>query len=534
MTNNRPLSDIDAYIFARAFTGLPIDNLPNTPLTALLLEPLDLNQPDDIQLLRRILGTQRLAQIFQCDPQAPQPCAPQPDRIPALPGNISTLPLNPDTGRWLHDYTQWAAATANETPLSFHQAAALYLTAIAVGRRLFVRTPWQQRIFPNLYLMTVAVSTYYRKSAGLHLAQTVGQAAIPHMLMPQPGSPENFMAMLGGILPANFEHLTQPDRQRLLKGNRFAAQRGLLRDELSGLFKSMGKDYMAGMKELIMTLYDCPNYLDSNTNHKGLVVIHDAALSILGAATPAELSHALTNADWVNGNLARFGLITPEPDYAPRPPTLSDTQATGDALAQRLRTLHDKLPPPPEPDASGHTPTMIAWELEADIWQDCLAYERTLRQFTAPHAALDDRLRATYGRLHVQAIKIAILMAACDWADDPAPSERPVVRPDHWHQAQAITETWRASAHRLLDTLSQTYEVKLEDRVLRLLRSANEAMTVRAIYRALNAPRKPVVDALQALETDGLIAPITLPPSPGRRSDAYCVIDMTPNMTYDK
>jgi hypothetical protein len=35
----------------------------------------------------------------------------------------------------------------------------------------------------------------------------------------------------------------------------------LLRDELSGLFKSMAR-HMAGLKELIMTLYDCPLYLD--------------------------------------------------------------------------------------------------------------------------------------------------------------------------------------------------------------------------------------------------------------------------------
>ena len=126
------------------------------------------------------------------------------------------------------------------------------------------------------------------------------------------------MAMLGGILPPNFSDLPQADRSRLEKGNRFAAQRGLLRDELSGLFKSMGRDYMAGLKELIMTLYDCPAYLDSNTNNKGLVVIRDAALSILGAATPAELGNALTVNDWYNGNLARFVLLTPETDYHER------------------------------------------------------------------------------------------------------------------------------------------------------------------------------------------------------------------------
>ena len=66
-----------------------------------------------------------------------------------------------------------------------------------------------------------------------------------------------------------------------------------------------------------MQLYDCPAYLDSNTNNRGIVVIRDTALSILGTATPAELSTALTVNDWHNGNLARFALLTPEVDYAP-------------------------------------------------------------------------------------------------------------------------------------------------------------------------------------------------------------------------
>ena len=127
------------------------------------------------------------------------------------------------------------------------------------------------------------------------------------------------MSMLGGVLPPNFDEIATRDRDRLLKGNRFAAQRGIVRDELSAMFKSFGRDFMAGMKELLMQMYDCPDYLDSNTNNRGLVVIRDAALSMLGAATPAELSTALSPGDWFNGTLARFVLLTPEPDYTERP-----------------------------------------------------------------------------------------------------------------------------------------------------------------------------------------------------------------------
>jgi hypothetical protein len=126
----------------------------------------------------------------------------------------------------------------------------------------------------------------------------------------------------------------------------------------------MGRDYMAGLKELIMTLYDCPPYLDSNTNNKGLVVIRDAALSILGAATPAELSTALSSADWFNGNLARFALLTPEPDYVERPAS-KDSQ-TPTELANCLKRLHEMLPEPPQPNMLGEKSSELSTQSLVD------------------------------------------------------------------------------------------------------------------------------------------------------------------------
>ncbi|MFQ3660350.1 MAG: hypothetical protein SNJ54_15480, partial [Anaerolineae bacterium] len=276
----------DTYALARALVGLPYEGVPLSPVTSLLLTHLDPNVAEDMRFLRKVLGQELLREVLAVDPNAPAPELPHRaadlNIVPELPKNARLTPEQIEqaqtVGTWLDDYLRWAGSAANETPLNFHLGAGLYLAAIAVGRRLYIQTPWRQQVFPNLYLMVVAVSTYYRKSAGLSLAAEVARLAIPHMLMPQPGSPENFMSMLGGVLPPNFSDIPQQDRARLKKGNRYAAQRGLLRDELSGLFKSMGRDYMAGLKELIMTLYDCPAYLDSNTNNKGLVVIRDAAL----------------------------------------------------------------------------------------------------------------------------------------------------------------------------------------------------------------------------------------------------------------
>ncbi|HMN12623.1 MAG TPA: DUF3987 domain-containing protein [Bellilinea sp.] len=530
MSTTHRLSEMDVYVLARALAGQPWDGLPLSPLTDLLLTNLDVNTPEEMQILRRVLGPDALQTIFSVNPKGAAPS------LKARSNDIDTVPdlpesawLNAEQQRqaaevcsWLDEYMAWASTAANETPLRFHEGAGLWLAALAIGRRLHIHTPWGQEVYPNLFVMLVAVSTYYRKSAGLSLAGKVARAAMPHMILPQPGSPEAFMSMLGGVLPPNFEEIPPRDRDRLVKGNRYAAQRGILRDELSALFKSFGRDYMQGMKELLMQLYDCPDYLDSNTNNRGMVVIRDAALSILGAATPAELSVSLSQGDWFNGTLARFVLLTPEPDYAERP-AASDVTLP-EHLVRQLRQLHEALPAPPEPQAVGEAPALESWSLIAtDIWEPMHAYERVLREMTAPNSPLDDRLRTVYGRLHVQALKVAICLAALDWiALGDRRQNKPVVRAAHWYRAQQIVETWRASAHRLLYDLGDSEEARLETRIIKLLSGQRDGLSVRSIYRALRSPRKPVIEALKALEQDGqVVGEVVQTGSRGRPSERY-------------
>ena len=239
--NAHRLSESDIYALARAFVGMTWEGVALSPWAQLVLKRLDLNTPADVSFLRRMLGPAVLQAVLAVDPNSPPP--PSGARC----GEVNTVPELPvsaqltsaqreqgdEVGHWLDEYVTWSSGAANETPLRFHEGAGLWLVALAIGRRLYVDTPWGQKIHPNLYVMLVAVSTYYRKSAGLNLAHEVARAAMPHMLLPQPGSPEAFMSMLGGVLPGNFEDIAERDRERLLKGNRFAAQRGILRDELS-------------------------------------------------------------------------------------------------------------------------------------------------------------------------------------------------------------------------------------------------------------------------------------------------------------
>ncbi len=408
---------------------------------------------------------------------------------------------------WLQRYVDWAGATGNQTPLSFHLAAGLWLLATAVGRRLYAEAPWGISIFPNLYLMLIADTTYYRKSTAYKLAEQIAREAIPHMLMPTPGSPERFQEALAGRMPANFEKLTKAQQERLKKAQPFAAQRGLLKDEVAGLFGAINrKEYMVGMKDLLMELYDCPDYSDKDTQ-SGLTVVENAALSILGVTTPAGLSMAVSDADWANGLLIRFALLTPETDYQERP-AQKKFQSPPPELIVDLRRLHDRLPQPQMTEMGLSAPGSL--KLQVECWEACQEYSQTLRNLCNPNkeVELDERMKGVYGRMHVQAFKLATLLASLDWLDSDTPV--PVVTDAHWRSAKAIAEMWRESAARLLTQLDRSGEAVQErreqDRLLQAIRrGGSRGCNLRDLYRNLNLSAKRARQLAQDLVKAGLV-----------------------------
>ncbi len=408
---------------------------------------------------------------------------------------------------WLEQYMDWSGTTGNQTPMIFHQAAGLWLLATAVGRRLYGEAPWGVKIYPNLYLMLVAGTTFYRKSTAYKLAEQVARAAIPHMLMPTPGSPERFQEALAGRLPGNFDKLIQEQRERLTKAQPFAAQRGLLKDEVAGLFGAINKrDYMVGMKDLLMELYDCPDYFDKDTQ-TGLNIVENAALSILGVTTPASLACAVSTGDWDNGLLIRFALLTPEPNYTERP-AAKTYRSVPQALVEDLRSLHERLPAPQTSEMGLSAPGAL--RLKVECWEQCQQYGDWLRRKCDPgqDTELDDRLKGVYGRMHVQAFKLASLFAGLDWLKTT--DEAPTVTVDHWAAGQALAEGWRQSAHHLLEQLDRSGEAVVErrqqDRLLNTLRQAGASgIALRELYRNLNFSAKQARQLAQDLMRAGLI-----------------------------
>jgi hypothetical protein len=286
----------------------------------------------------------------------------------------------------------------------------------------------------------------------------------------------------------------------------------LLKDEVAGLFGAINKrDYMVGMKDLLMELYDCPDYFDKDTQ-TGLNVVENAALSILGVTTPASLGGAISTADWDNGLLVRFALLMPEPDYAERPASPIYRPAPEDLIGD-LRQLHERLPAPEMTDFGLGAPGAL--RLNVECWPEVQRYGDELRRLCDPRRdmELDERLKGVYGRMHVQAFKLASLFAALDWLKTS--DDAPTVTIEHWNAARTTTDGWRTSAHRLLEQLDKSGEATLErrqqDRMLALIRAKGQAgCELRDLYRQMHVTAKIGRQIAQELVRSGLAMQVSI------------------------
>jgi hypothetical protein len=139
---------------------------------------------------------------------------------------------------------------------------------------------------------------------------------------------------------------------------------------------------------------------------------------------------------------------------------------------------------------------------------------------------LDDRLKEVYGRMHVQAFKLASLFATLDWLETD--EETPIVTTEHWRAGQAISENWRLSAHRLLDQLDHSGEAvqekRQQDRMLTVIRESGvNGCTLRDLYRKLHLTAKVGRQTAQELMKANLIAERRI-----KGAEAYLAIEYIP------
>jgi len=510
-------TEMDLYALARALKG---QDWANFPVSGWLKSTISNAQEAGASGMKTLqgalplmLGAEGVVELFKVDPDsAPPKITPPVEKndfdVPDLPKACRLTAAQArqadDVGAFERRYTAWAGAMANQTPVSYHQAMAIALISIAIGRRCYVAAPWLQNIFPNQYVIILGTTTYHRKSTGLNIMKMIIEEAMPHLLMPRAGSTENFTNLLAG----KWDSSDMPAEQKAVldRARPFAGQRAVIRDEISGLFRSFGRDHMAGMKEDLMDMYESPNSHTMTTNSRGMAVARNISPSLIGASTPQGMSLAVSREDWQNGNLARFVMVTPEPSYKDRP--RPEATIPADEFITVLKGLHEKLPAPPGPEAMGQSQKAEVWSLVAPIWDEVTAYSDALREMTNPNRtdSLDNRLRGTYGRHHVKAVKVALAIAVMDWFESKKTEAKPAISKAHWYRALQIAEDWRASAHRFLQEMTMSEDVEALERTYSHLLRHPEGETKSELLKRTNLSRSALDSALETLAESGKVA----------------------------
>lgn len=469
-------------------------------------------------------------------PQRPVISAPPvPQGCPVLPSEATAIFDEQLEGcaPWLDSYIAFARRAAPMTPYAFHEAAGLMAASIAVARRLVIY-PSTTAIYPNLFVLFLADSTIYSKTTGLRVLKDLFiHAGLEHLMLPQRMTPEAFVQELGTMVPSTLQSWDETARAAWLRERGVAAQRGWVLDEASRLFDSFKRDFNTGLLPLMLDLYECPTTITEQTISRGRITVSDAYLSFFGAATPAAMNEHMTNrALWVNGLWARFVLIVPDerPDWTFFPPTIS---YPGELL-RGLRQLATLFPMPTAEivttnDNGGREQQAVVVRgreppsravLDMGVWQAWEAYCKATRHTLLLTGDVPGPLNASYGRLGIQAMKVALLLAALDSEELPVH-----VGLRHFARAQMIVEGWRGMLHQLWGEGVTTEEAQQSDKVLALLAKASgQAVPTRDIYRPLNMASGEVRATLDELAKTGQVERIQTKAANGRNVEAWRMV----------
>ena len=520
------INDIDRWVIARAMRGLDVPEVMMSPMAWMLIEQLRNKTLENSQLVhyQEVFGHDFIKQIFAIDPNSEPPdlIGLTESRMPALPEKAvlsnDVRMAAAGVGVWLDQYMEWVSRYATMTDPLFLEAGGLWLISLATARRAVLKLDFGL-IYNSLYVLWVAGTTYWRKSTGLRaIERLVRNTSLEHLLLAGQSTPEMLLYRLAGNTPSNYEDLDIQQKALEDKGKIHAAQRGFITDEVSKLF---AKKYMEGLPELLMEMYDNPPILEQEFKIQGKLVVRNPGLSLLFSTTPARLSSVFGDGEWEDGLLPRFALLTPTSRIVHRTPTKRAKQGYNPTteILKGLSLLYNMLPVP-ELDGDGvfdgggvafQTMNCTDVEISDAALEMFNHYADALHHFTRPDGPLDGRMTGVYGRLPVQALKVAMSLVLMDHAMAGAKGD-PVISAAHWARAQEITEKWRASSHRLLAELNRSADQKNEDHVLRYLSLKHKTPPSKfQIYRASNIhKRTDAFAAIDALQEAGKIMKIDL------------------------
>lgn len=435
--------------------------------------------------------------------------------MPALPSEAEAVLAHlAPCGGWLNQYTAYACQAAPKAPRSFHEMAGLFAVSTVIARRL-VHRAGSKAFYPNLYALLLADSGYGKTTALDLVLDLFRETRMLHFLAPQSMTPQGLAQEFSIAIPGWWQTADDETRSDWLKQRAFAAQRGWLVDETSGLFEGFKREFNAGMQALILQLYECPEYpIAAQTASKGRTTIKQPYLSFIGGSAPALMGSYLTDRMlWYGGLWARFLFVVPDraPTWEFFPPASTFPRSVLDRFLE-IEALFPARDAALEYDEAGDGPRRprIAISglrppdqvvLEPGVWQAWEAYSRATAFDLALHTDVEPALRFSYQRFGAHVIKVAMLLATMDASH--APIHLSLV---HFARAVQIVEGWRAALHQVWSSGAETDEAQLIDRVLAHLQKCHpHGRTVRELAQGLHTKTDDLRTALEVLRLAGRV-----------------------------
>jgi hypothetical protein len=408
------------------------------------------------------------------------------------------------SGNWIDSYAAFAKQALPMTPPEHNRFLAYEVASTAIARRVVWRISTEE-IYTNLYGLLMAASGD-SKSGGPRLAHKVLRSAkLDPLTLPGYMSPQGFLQELigkpGDLQDEYNDQLREAQRLRKV----YSAQRLLLLDEVSILFEWFGQSSMAGMKQMILRLFDCPPVEGETTVGRGNGIARNIYLNICGISTQTDMAPFFKQAEhWGNGVWSRFAFVTPtweKPPYICFPPEL----ALPAAITEPLEKLFNKLPKPQE----GELPA-LSISIPQNVFDRWRAYDKAVRYDLVYSGTLSNRYKSNYKRFPMLAMKHAMIAAILEWIDSAAAT--PVMELKHLYLGMIEAESYRASIHRLLEIPNREgQEESLEAKILRLCPALGSGIVIteREIAIAVNLTdsdeRYKLTKQLEQMVKDGLI-----------------------------
>lgn len=258
-----------------------------------------------------------------------------------------------------------------DAPAVYRPYTALSVLSAVVGRRVTARWFGASDLVPNVYVCLLGASSFAHKTTMITMAQKLIRRVRPECLLPDEFTPEKLLGLLEGS-PEAFLGLP----------------------EFAGFLARAGRDYNAGMRELLMQLYDSPEDYRRSLQSKE-VHVKNAAVTVLAASATSWLSDAMNGGDLRSGFFNRICFVVGDRQdkVYPLPGTISNAATHLQMLTDQLKHVREASGP------MDYAPVRRTYE----AWYRDLAAEG---RRTEPVEVVS----AFYTRLAVTAMKIAMLL----------------------------------------------------------------------------------------------------------------------------